>query len=59
MYGVSADTRWTQLAVIENYGMALDSGLLAGIAGRTVFVIDEDGTSRIGEKATDCANSRT
>lgn len=30
--------------VIEDYGMALDAGLLSGIAGRSVFVIDESGT---------------
>lgn len=29
-------------AVIEDYGMAVDEGLLAGIAGRAVFVIDAD-----------------
>lgn len=62
VFGVSADTPWTQLAfiesydlnypllsgfnnsVIEDYGMALDTGLLAGIARRSVFVIDGDRT---------------
>lgn len=62
VYGVSADTPWSQLAfiaeygldypllsgfnntVIEDYGMALDEGLLAGLAGRAVFVVNEAGT---------------
>jgi peroxiredoxin len=31
-------------SVIEDYGVVLDTGVLAGIAGRAVFVIDEDRT---------------
>lgn len=60
--GVSADTPWSQLAfieeygleypfvsgfnndLIERYGLAVEGGLLAGIAGRAVFVVDADRT---------------
>lgn len=30
--------------MVDEYGMSLDSGLLAGISGRAVFVIDENRT---------------
>ncbi|MFB6192471.1 MAG: redoxin domain-containing protein [Haloarculaceae archaeon] len=33
-------------SVVEEYGMALDAGILAGIAGRAVFVVDTDRTVR-------------
>ncbi len=60
VFGVSADTPWSQLAfideydlnypllsgfnsdLIEDYDLRVDAGLLAGIAGRAVFVIDEE-----------------
>lgn len=62
VHGVSADTPWSQLAfideyglqyplisgfnndVIEDYGLRVPEGPLAGISGRAVFVIDTDGT---------------
>ncbi|MEF8913982.1 redoxin domain-containing protein [Natronomonas sp.] len=30
--------------VIEDYGMAVDEGIMAGLAGRAVFVVDASGT---------------
>lgn len=31
-------------SVVADYGMAVETGVLAGISGRAVFVVDEDGT---------------
>ena len=60
VFGVSADTPWSQLAfieeydlnfplvsgfnndVIEDYGVRVEDGLLAGIASRSLFVVDEE-----------------
>ena len=33
-------------SLIEEYGMTVDAGIVTGIAGRSVFVIDEDRTVR-------------
>jgi len=62
VFGVSADTPWSQLAfideydltfplvsgfnndVIDEYGVRSEGGLLEGIANRSLFVIDEEGS---------------